>query len=59
MCIIKKACSHTWCDANKKKICALRKYFLEHQKQMRRELKDHPELWQEYIYYYKKVKGEK
>jgi len=31
-------CMHPWCDRKKKKICALRKYFLIEQKEARAQL---------------------
>ena len=45
-------CTAEFCDAKRKSFCALRKYFLEHQKAVRKAVSGMEEL-NHYIYYWR------
>lgn len=45
-------CQEKWCNTKRKKSCALRRCFLEHQKQVRKAVSGKKELYH-YVYYWR------
>jgi hypothetical protein len=54
-------CRHGWCDRKKKKLCSLRKNFLEYQKQIRAIMKNYTgtEKYEKYVFYYRRKQKHK